>query len=299
MMKCFYHDDMDGRCAAFWVRDFAGMEGAEYIAMDYKNPFPMHTIEPDEDVYIVDYSISPECMDELLDITSSVIWIDHHKTAIEQYKNYNQQAIKGIRFDGIAACLLTYTYFVTNQMIRDGRDPWSTERIAQTAPPFAQLIGDRDVWAWKFGDRTRFFHAGMLAECTHPCSKIWEHAWEHVDDIVAQGEIVERYRQQTDKEYVGSFGYFTSFEGHDAFACNKGMASSQLFDNAGVIAPPLLITYVWNKDQWTVSLYSTEVDVSEMAKKYGGGGHKGAAGFQCQELPFNPGDNPFNQIVPL
>ena len=28
------------------------------------------------------------------------------------------------------------------------------------------------------------------------------------------------------------------------------------------------------------------IDCSEIAKKYGGGGHKQAAGFQCKELPF-------------
>jgi nanoRNase/pAp phosphatase (c-di-AMP/oligoRNAs hydrolase) len=38
----------------------------------------------------------------------------------------------------------------------------------------------------------------------------------------------------------------------------------------------------------TVSLYSTkpEIDCGEIARTFGGGGHKGAAGFQCTELPF-------------
>ena len=44
--------------------------------------------------------------------------------------------------------------------------------------------------------------------------------------------------------------------------------------------------FSFDGDKWTVSLYSTSVDVSEIAKKYGGGGHKGASGFHCKELPF-------------
>jgi nanoRNase/pAp phosphatase (c-di-AMP/oligoRNAs hydrolase) len=44
--------------------------------------------------------------------------------------------------------------------------------------------------------------------------------------------------------------------------------------------------FVFDGEQYTVSLYSKTVDVSEIAKKYGGGGHKGAAGFQCKKLPF-------------
>lgn len=40
--------------------------------------------------------------------------------------------------------------------------------------------------------------------------------------------------------------------------------------------------------KWTVSLYSTRDDVNcaDIAKSFGGGGHKGAAGFQCDEIPF-------------
>ena len=41
--------------------------------------------------------------------------------------------------------------------------------------------------------------------------------------------------------------------------------------------------------QWTVSLYTTPetgIDVSLIAKAYGGGGHKQAAGFNAKKLPF-------------
>ncbi|MDO5845105.1 MAG: DHHA1 domain-containing protein, partial [Methanocorpusculum sp.] len=48
----------------------------------------------------------------------------------------------------------------------------------------------------------------------------------------------------------------------------------------------IFIPFVFDGEQYTVSLYSTTVDVSEIAKSFGGGGHKGASGFQCAELPF-------------
>ena len=37
---------------------------------------------------------------------------------------------------------------------------------------------------------------------------------------------------------------------------------------------------------WKYSMYSKTVDVSNIAKKYGGGGHKGAAGFNMDKLIF-------------
>jgi len=46
---------------------------------------------------------------------------------------------------------------------------------------------------------------------------------------------------------------------------------------------------VRRKDKlWNATLYSTkpDVDCEAIAKSFGGGGHKGAARFQCDELPF-------------
>ena len=54
-----------------------------------------------------------------------------------------------------------------------------------------------------------------------------------------------------------------------------------------------MMTFGYRKGKWTVSMYA-ERDIcnirgfhlGEIAKEYGGGGHPGAAGFQCLELPF-------------
>ena len=77
--------------------------------------------------------------------------------------------------------------------------------------------------------------------------------------------------------------------------------ASQSTKNSFLSSCPMLFSSIWNpekydamltfgyrKGQWTVSLYSDrdDVDVSVIAKNRGGGGHKGASGFQCKELPF-------------
>ena len=75
-MKCFYHNDADGKCSGFWVFQCAGMTDihvdCEFIEMSYENPFPIDTICPNEQIYIVDYSISPDEMRELLKITTDI-----------------------------------------------------------------------------------------------------------------------------------------------------------------------------------------------------------------------------------
>ena len=49
-----------------------------------------------------------------------------------------------------------------------------------------------------------------------------------------------------------------------------------------------MIVFVYNGDKWKVSLYTKkdDIDVSIIAQKYGGGGHKKASGFRCDKLPF-------------
>ena len=49
-----------------------------------------------------------------------------------------------------------------------------------------------------------------------------------------------------------------------------------------------MLTFGYAKKTWTVSLYTDrdDVDVSETASFYGGGGHRKAAGFQTSILPF-------------
>ena len=81
-------------------------------------------------------------------------------------------------------------------------------------------------------------------------------------------------------------------EAYVAICANRGFTNSKLFDSVYDPAKHhLMITFVRLKlpsHKWTVSLYSTrdDVDCGEIAKAFGGGGHKGAAGFQCVDLPF-------------
>ena len=78
-------------------------------------------------------------------------------------------------------------------------------------------------------------------------------------------------------------------DGLKCIAVNKLNTNSQLFDS--VWNPEeydAMLTFGYANGQWTVSLYSDkdDVNVGEVAKKHGGGGHVGAAGFQTDKLPF-------------
>ena len=84
-----------------------------------------------------------------------------------------------------------------------------------------------------------------------------------------------------------SFGYTISWEGYDCYVMNVSMMGSKGFGEMFSLYP-ICIGYIFDGTQYTVSLYSEQnnIDVSKICQKYGGGGHKGAAGFNRKELPF-------------
>jgi oligoribonuclease NrnB/cAMP/cGMP phosphodiesterase (DHH superfamily) len=255
--------------------------------MQYGMEFPFEHIGKDETVYILDFSIEPEEMVKLLGITENVIWIDHHKTAIQKYSKFAWKAgeenglwehVDGIRDDKESGCYLTFRYFGKGQ--------------PQLIPEYINLISDRDTWQWKFGDRTKHFYAGIEAEDTSPESAAWEYMRADPDLFIANGKVIQGYKDRTQQDYILENGFWVDFHGHRCYAVN-GLYSSQPFE-AVVPEADIWLTFRYDKGgYWTVSLYSTKVDVSEIAKGYMynqkvGGAHKGAAGFQCAYPPFLP-----------
>lgn len=278
----FHHNDADGRCAAAIVGyAFQGKaKSLQYVEVDYSHEVDFTTILPDSHVFIVDYSFDPDVLRELLSITERVIWIDHHKTAIEKSKGFN---IAGVRSDDKAACELTWEYFF----------PKGSTRY-KPKPQIVKLIGDRDTWAWKYGDRTRYCHEGLLSVNHDPDQQaFWYHLFEDgrgiaINALMQDGEVVWRYKRGYNRDLMKN-SYLASFEGHTCLVLNTQRPNSEIFDCAPEYVPmsraEILIGFFYSGVKWTISMYSKSVDVSEIAKRRGGGGHVGAAGFTTDVLP--------------
>lgn len=75
-----------------------------------------------------------------------------------------------------------------------------------------------------------------------------------------------------------------AFGGLKALCLNEGVFSSETMKTQKPERYDVLIGFVYNKSFWRVSLRTLkdDVDVSEIAKKRGGGGHKKAAGFEVK-----------------
>ena len=112
---------------------------------------------------------------------------------------------------------------------------------------------------------------------------------EEVQRITEVGGIILRYQSIENRKYCQACAFETEIDGLKCIAINKMLTNSKVFDSVWDNTKyDTMLTFGWRNGQWTVSLYSdrVDIDVSETAKKYGGGGHKGASGFQCTKLPF-------------
>jgi uncharacterized protein len=269
MIKCLYHNaDLDGQCAGASVKHF--LPQAELIGINYGDPFPWDSVQG-EDVIMVDFSIQPfEGMLKLRDMCD-LTWIDHHKSAIEERGN---RPFAGIQREGIGACALVWEYF-------NSEEPYAV-----------RLLAEYDVWNHK-DPATLPFQWGIRLEDTRPENQsLWGDLFDdmiNVNSIVNTGKTILRYMAQENEKYIKAAAFETELDGLKCISVNKMLTNSQLFDS---IWDPekyhAMLTFGFRNGKWTVSLYSTrkDVDVSAVAKTHGGGGHKGASGFQCDILPF-------------
>jgi oligoribonuclease NrnB/cAMP/cGMP phosphodiesterase (DHH superfamily) len=295
-MICIYHNDLDGKCAAAIVKkwnedrrlkaELGATEGGKpiafateivFIEMDYYRQLDWEkVVKPDEPVIIVDFSLKPDEMNKLLATTKNVIWIDHHATARE-YPYQHLDGLRDFQDKHMAGCELAWHYFFPFEAM----------------PKTVQLIGDYDKWALKLAPHCFWFYEGMKLEENDPLSSLWGQLFDPAYQqkratIMEYGEVAIKYRDSYCEGLCKAFGYETEIDGVKAYACNQFMFGSKGFGER-FNQYPLCLAYIHNGEKFTVSLYSETVDVSVIAKNHGGGGHKGAAGFTCEQLPWTVG----------
>ena len=273
MTKCFYHSaDLDGKCSAAIVLHQEPDTELFPINYDGVDKFPWDKIGQGDTVYMVDFSLPNEMMARLKAACLRLIWIDHHKTAIDSVTGEYQ----GRREVGKAGCELVWEYFHNPEV-----DP-------QPTPKVVTLLGRYDVWDKNHPEWRAMLQlqSGMRLHDMDPRSSIlWPIVFRDdsaVEKLVKEGETALRCREAADAAYVKQLAFPVTFDGLRGIACNRAQMSSQSFESVYDPAKhDVMIAFAYNGSKWIVSLYSdkAEVDCGEACKRHGGGGHKGAAGF--------------------
>ncbi len=279
-MKCFYHSaDLDGHCSGAIIKQ--QFPDCEMIGINYGDSFPWHLLtDVKETVWMVDFSLQPFDLMFKLARSCKLHWIDHHKSAYEEAIKSNFECDLWFVDCENSACELVWEYVVDTHL-----------------PNSVYLLGRHDVFDHS-DPRTLPFQYGMrMLKDTKPDNFVlWKSLLEpavgnpKVNDIIEKGQVILDYITTENEKYAKSCSFETIFEGYNCIAVNKALANSMIFDSVyDDKKHDLMIIFGFRKGKWTVSLYTKRehIDVSEIAKRHNGGGHKKAGGFQCKELPFH------------
>jgi oligoribonuclease NrnB/cAMP/cGMP phosphodiesterase (DHH superfamily) len=319
---CIYHSiDLDGWMSAAIVKHWFNLENngfntipqndsINFIGYNYGQPIP--DLSEYDRVIMCDISFPKEEMIKLYE-DKDFIWLDHHISAINESKHssiiLSYDDSKGIRNTNFSACELTWIYFFSHESM----------------PEIVRLLGRYDCFGHKgtaeeqkvlefqYGARQRISNYeeaySYLIQCinTNESEYLFLNAQAIVGSILEQGKAIYQYLCTEAKQtYKNGFGI--QFRCHEAFVReDKGQNLNNVPSTLNFICinkerfNPINFGIDYHKDgydgcacfhyangMWNFSLYNDngKVDCSQIAKQYGGGGHKGASGFKLNNEEF-------------
>lgn len=281
-----YHSaDFDGIFCREIAKKF--LPDAELIGWDHGNPklqFPS-----EGDVYVLD--LSPDCFESVPEFQERLIWIDHHKSSIQEWR----ETIPGYRIDGVAACRLAWQWFALHHVTPDpelfalpGKEHYYERQVKE--PLAVRLAGEYDIWD-KRDERAELFQHG-LRSCD--ISGYWPNLLRDDEETVAvlleRGEALQYATMRSNESIIKEIGFTIQFEGLTFLACNHARYNSHLFTAGLKPEHDACFGFKWTGKDWSISLYHApgkeHHDLSLIAAKHGGGGHRGACGFRTKTLPF-------------
>lgn len=276
-----YHANCwDGFCAAWLARK-------AFREID-AHPAQYGTAPPDvagRVVYMLDFSYPRDVMNRIATDARRLVVLDHHKTA--------QAALDGLHepesgidvwFDmDKSGGRLAWEWFWDTTFARQTIDDrfWPLAVRRDRAPWLVDYTEDRDLWRHAL-DGTQEINAALRS---YPLDfDLWDQFAQKdpKSTYFYEGAAIRRREQQIVGDHVRN-ARIENFDG--TWTVPIVNATSMFSEIAGELAKghPFAACYFDRQDgkrQW--SLRSTEdgVDVSEIAKAHGGGGHKHAAGFE-------------------
>ncbi len=267
----------DGIGAAwpFWRKNKERFQNDKFIikGVNHNEPYPRNLVE-NKRVAIVDFSYKRDVIKEICSISKMVWILDHHKTALRELENLQKQ-------------IHNFAYIF--DMKRSGAQiVWDACYSHKSRPWFIEIIADRDLWKWEIP---------KSKEIGKALYKGGWYSWEKMEELYSLNENKIRSKLTRDGElimeqetrdinYAVSSSILCVFQGYKVrlTTCNPILRSEvgnilSLKEDCDFSAT---WRYSFEDDQWWISLRGaslSNLDLSKITEKFGGGGHAKACGF--------------------
>lgn len=262
--RVIYHAQCpDGFCAAWAVWRAKGEKGITYEPWQYGQPPPENV--SGQHLIVVDFSFKRPVMERLIEESASLLCLDHHKTA-----EADLAGLPGCHFDmNRSGAAMAWDYFHGDVHPR----PWVVD-----------YVQDRDLWRWALPN-SREVSAWTMAQ---------PHTFEAWNALLKSGSWQAIQMGSAIRTHIRH--YCEHMVKHARYGVVGGISmpvvNAPMFNVSDLLHEVCaehdggngVASCAWwqrGDGRFQHSLRSTgELDVSEIAKQYGGGGHKNAAGFE-------------------
>lgn len=286
-----YHSPCDDGFGAAWAVHQRWGDKVEYFPATYGKPAPDVT---GKIVLMGDFSYKRDVLADMGDVAKEIVILDHHKTAEEDLREWSGHSAQSLSaFDGPSlACAKACTetgrpIAAAFDMEKSGaRLAWEFCHPGEGLPPLLMFVEDRDLWRFWYPDTKAF----SLFLRSHPYdfatwSELNDNLERDIEGVMRQANAISGFYDQKVAEMVRTAQIrpinnipvpvvncswaFASDVAHELLAAHPE-------------APFAACYYDRGDGTRTYSLRSTDDrhDVSAVAKRYGGGGHRNAAGFE-------------------
>jgi oligoribonuclease NrnB/cAMP/cGMP phosphodiesterase (DHH superfamily) len=261
-----YHAGCPDGFGAAWACWNKFGDKAKYVPVKHGAPPP--NVEG-RNVIIVDFSYPETILLEMDRVADSLVLIDHHESAMKDLSH-----LSFCHFDmNFSGAYLAWKYFFEEESI----------------PLMLRYISDRDLWKWEMPHSRAILIAldsipktfKKWSRFSDLCDQIGSSSW---NSIMFEGYALLSYKDTLIKRIFSS-SFNLEIGGHIVPVVNtpifQSEVASQLVSNDSFSA-----AYYFDGDQYRFSLRSSDdgIDVSSVAKIYGGGGHRNASGFRIKNL---------------
>jgi len=265
-----YHNDEDGFGGA-WAAWKKFENKASYIAADFQMT-PLEDIK-NKEIYFIDFCYpQKEIMKKLLANNKKVVVLDHHVSA----KDVCKISTEFVYGENNSGSVLAWKYFHPKKKM----------------PKLLNYVEDGDLYRFK----NKFSKEILASLFTYDLNfSGWDKIAKQLENkktakkFIDEGSAIMKYEKKIVFDLIRK-GINVTIGGEKAIAVNSPVLESEIgnciYNNKG------LIGLIWSirNGKMKVSLRSGgNIDVSKVANKFGGGGHKYASGFWLEykgEFPW-------------
>ncbi len=267
---CYYHAGCPDGFGAAWAAWRSWGDQGQFVARGHEDRFNPRLVEGAEVVF-VDIAPRNDELLELSDVAEQIVVLDHHITAQERFSSdlglQNEIASRGhyIHFDlEHSGAMLSWLHFHPDE------EP----------PDLLRFVEDQDLWSWKLSSSV----AVNAAIASYPLEfDAWDAlAARSIESLAAEGEPIVRINEIEIERAIQTARPVALPDGRIE-AVNAQRSRSNIghkLAQRAAYGREWGIVYRLSGDRVDVSIYSIgDLDISNVARQYGGGGHRNASGF--------------------